>query len=359
MNSSNSKRQTAGGEGRNRSSLIAFCLAVLAVQFSFGAFSKVGTTAACFLKISVGRPTGMGDAFTAIADDPSAAYFNPAGLAHLSKREVMLNHIAWIAGMNHEYLTGVLPISGIGTVGLSITSLSTGDMEQTQIDNPSSPAREDQGTRLMFGGNFMAIAVTYSRLITDKLAFGVTAKAITEQIWNTSSSGVGADVGLLYNTGWRDIRLGAAVANFGSDLSFSGIGLDFVDSTQKLYPPATYKTTPSPLPITFRFGIADNLINTADSKLVAALDLVHPSDINETVNVGLEYGLAGHYFLRAGYVLNTDPSYAQSVTWQQGISAGAGIAFEPVRGLGLRLNYGYRHQGWLGSTHRVTLGLAF
>jgi hypothetical protein len=92
---------------------------------------------------------------------------------------------------------------------------------------------------------------------------------------------------------------------------------------------------------------------------VLGLDLVHPSDINETVNIGLEYGILGRYFLRAGYVWNTDISYQQAVGWNQGISAGAGLAFSPVKNLNLKLDYGYRNQGYLGGTHRVTLSVGF
>jgi hypothetical protein len=315
--------------------------------------------AAPFLKISVGRPTGMGDAFTGVADDASAAFYNPAGLAHLSNRQVFFNHISWIAGISHEYISGILPVSGIGTFALSVTSLSAGGMEQTTIDDPTSPAREDLGTGLSFGASDMALGVTYARLITDKLAFGFTAKGITEQIFDITASGVGVDFGLLYNTGWRNLRLGASVANFGSDLSFSGRNLDFVDSTLPTHPQASYKTTPSPLPIMFRFGLGYNLIDNAASKLVLALDLVHPSDINETVNLGLEYGIAGKYFLRGGYIYNTDVSYQEAVGWSQGISAGAGLAFTPLKGLDLKLDYGYRYQGYLGGTHRVTLGVGF
>jgi long-subunit fatty acid transport protein len=64
------------------------------------AFSKVGTTGAAFLKIGVGRSTAMGDAFVAIADDASASYFNPAGLARVN-RQIALNHVDWIADVTH------------------------------------------------------------------------------------------------------------------------------------------------------------------------------------------------------------------------------------------------------------------
>ena len=340
--------------------LLVFCVLVVAPNtLLHGAFSKVGTTAAAFLKISVGRPTGMGDAFVAIADDPTAAFFNPAGLGHIGERQVMLNHIQWIAGINHEYISGVLPISGIGTVGINVTALGTGNMEQTLIDDPGSPAREDQGTGLLFSGNDIAVGLSYGRLITEKLAFGFGVKSVTEQIWNSTASGVGVDVGLLYNTGWRSLRVGASVTNFGPDLSYSGLNLDFVDSTQQTKPPATYKSTPAPMPVTFRFGLGYNFIDLPKSRLVGDVELVHPSDINETINAGLEYAYDGRFFLRGGYIFNTDPDYAADIGWNQGLSAGAGIAFTPRPNLNMKIDYGYRNQGFLGNTHRLALLVGF
>ena len=50
--------------------------------------TKIGTTAAPMLKVGIGRATGMGDAFVAVADDASSAYWNPAGLAQLTTRQI-------------------------------------------------------------------------------------------------------------------------------------------------------------------------------------------------------------------------------------------------------------------------------
>jgi len=147
------------------------------------AFSKVGTTGAAFLKIGVGRATAMGDAFVAIADDASASYFNPAGLARVN-RQIALNHVDWIADVTHENLAIVLPMSNFGTVAFTVTALAMGQIEQTTIDNPNTVTREDEGTGLFFGASDMAFAISYARLITDKLSFGVTTKVVNQSIWD-------------------------------------------------------------------------------------------------------------------------------------------------------------------------------
>ncbi len=334
--------------------------ALLVASAALGAFSKVGTTGANFLKIGVGRATGMGDAFCAIADDAAAAYYNPAGLARVG-RSIQLNHLEWIADITHEHISAVLP-TGFGTVGLSVTALAMGDMEQTTVDNPRTRLREDEGTGLYFGASDLAVAATYSRIITEKLAFGLTVKAINQSIWDMSASAVGADLGLHYNTGWNSLRIGAAMTNFGTQLSFTGRQLDynfFWGDSGPSQLQGSYKTSPAPLPTSFRFGAAYDVVSQGDNLLTAAVDLIHPSDINETVNFGLEYGYAKTFFVRAGYVLNTDFTYQKNVGWGTGLSAGLGVKTEPAKGLKLGVDYGYRFLQYLQPTHRLLLTVGF
>ncbi|HTW92868.1 MAG TPA: PorV/PorQ family protein [bacterium] len=346
--------------------LTAVLLASVAfVSSAQAAFSKVGSTGAAFLKIGVGRSTAMGDAFVAIADDPSAAYFNPAGLARVS-RTIQVNHVNWIADVNHDNLTFVLPLTSFGTIAVNVTALTMGQIEQTTIDNPNTTIREDEGTGLFFSASDMAVGVSYARIITDKLSFGFTGKVITQTVWDMSASAFGFDLGLLYNTGFKSLRIGAAVTNYGTQLAFTGRELDYSFSWPDSGPSqinGSYSTTPVGLPTNFRFGIAYDIIEAQnpdkDSRLTAALDINHPSDINETVNFGLEYGIANAFFLRGGYVLNTDNSYQDELGWSTGICAGLGARAKPVHGLSIGLDYTFRYFEYLKPTHRLQLTVGF
>ena len=125
----------------------------------------------------------------------------------------------------------------------------------------------------------------------------------------------------------------------------------------------SYKTTPAGLPTTFRFGIAYDILEAMDpdkdSRLTAALDITHPSDINETVNFGLEYGLANVFFLRGGYILNADNAYQDEIGWLTGLSAGLGARAKPIHGLGLGLDYTFRYYQYVKPTHRLQLTVGF
>lgn len=331
-------------------------LCVLLVTPVAGAFTKVGMAGLPFLKIGVGRTTGMGEAFVAIADDASAAYWNPAGLALIPSRQVVVNHIDWIADVNHEYLSFVSP-TALGSFGASVTALTLGTFEETTID-------KYQGTGRAFTGTDLAFGITYARMFTDKLAFGLTAKGVSERIWDVGTSGIAFDFGVHYNTGWRNLRLAMAMANFGPDLSYSGSQLNFTHDPSWEWPwtrepiPATYLTETFPLPMTFRFGLAYDILRTDVSYLTAAVDLNHFNDVNEKVNAGLEYKYR-QFYLRAGYVLNTDPAYASDVGWETGLSFGMGVRVRPASAFGLGLDYGYRNLGRLGLSHRVSLAVEF
>ena len=194
----------------------------------------------------------------------------------------------------------------------------------------------------------------------------VTAKVVNQSIWDMSASAVGFDLGLFYNTGFKSLRIGAAVTNYGTQLSFGGRELDYSFFWPDSGPSqiqGSYSTTPAGLPTSFRFGIAYDIIEAMDpdkdSRLTAALDITHPSDVNETVNFGLEYGLANVFFLRGGYILNADNSYQDELGWLTGLSAGLGARAKPTHGLSLGLDYTFRYIKYLKPTHRLQLTVGF
>ena len=86
---------------------------------------KVGTAAAEFLNIPVGpRATAMGGAFGAIADDLSAVYWNPAGLARINGGRLAFEYASWLEGLAFNPAS-VAASTGFGPVALSIPAMTT------------------------------------------------------------------------------------------------------------------------------------------------------------------------------------------------------------------------------------------
>jgi hypothetical protein len=353
----------------------------------FADFAKLGTSSAQFLKIGVGRGAAMGEAFVAIADDASATYWNPSGLGTITGREISLMHNEWIADIRHEYLSVALPLGNFGTMGISLTALTMGKMEILKVDDPNTTIREDTGTGEFFHASDFALGFSFGRMFTDRLAAGITIKAIQEIIWDMSATGIAADFGIHYNTGFKGLRIAAAMSNFGGDISFQGGQLDisyppYPDSPLEYEGiPSSYKATPSALPLVFRFGIAFNPIESDASKLTVALDLNHPNDNYETMNLGMEYGYINTLFLRLGYkaylnidylkaMTGGDPTYDEEGeitgydwgedTWELLNNLTAGVGFNlRTANMGFRIDYAYMNKGVLKTTHRLGLTIGF
>jgi len=119
--------------------LVLFLVMILLSQIvNAQVIGRVGSTAAPFLKIGVGgRALGMGEAYTTLAEDITGIYWNPAGLANITKMQVILNHYEYIADLNYDFGALAIPVRGVGTIGAFIGFLGMPDIERTTIQFPN------------------------------------------------------------------------------------------------------------------------------------------------------------------------------------------------------------------------------
>ena len=105
--------------------------------------SFVGVRAAEFLEIPVGaRGIGMGSSYSAVCDDISAIWWNPAGLGFLEDREVMLNVVDYTLDLTYSYAAAAVPLmDGVIVVGGFLGYLDIPEMEVTTIDAPQGIGR--------------------------------------------------------------------------------------------------------------------------------------------------------------------------------------------------------------------------
>ena len=177
--------------------LITFLLIVLSFSeikpqlFPVLGEQRAGISTAQFLKIGVGgRATAMGDAFVAIANDVSALYWNPAGLAQFSENQVMFSHNQWVVDINHDFVGAVYHLDDENTFGVALTSLSMDEMKVTTEYAPF-------GTGEYFGFSDLAIAISYSKKMTDQFSFGGTVRYIEETLDKLKMRGIMIDLGYL------------------------------------------------------------------------------------------------------------------------------------------------------------------
>lgn len=316
--------------------------------------SKVGTTAGEFLQIGVGaRGMALGGAFVAAVDDITALYWNPAGLARIEKSEVFASHSEWLSDITFDYVGVGFKVGTVGTVGLSLTMLGVPEMIVRTVD------RQD-GTGETFDAADMALAASFSRVVTDRFSVGITAKYITQRIWHSSASGFAFDLGTQFRTDFfGGLTIGASLFNFGSGLQLSGRDVrTFVDPDPAHLGnngriPANFELDTFAIPLNFQFGLSSRPIDTRMHQLTISADALHPSSNNESVNVGMEYGYQNRVLFRVGF------QALFLAEREGGLSAGVGIRQALFNGSTAKLDYAYRNSGRLGGIHVVGVALSF
>lgn len=320
------------------------------------ALSKTGTTAAQFLKIPVGpRAIAMGGAFTATANDISAIYWNPAGLAMENSGEAGFNHINWFADINYDFAGVSTYIDGVGTIGAYVSVLSTEDMMVRTLERP-------EGTGEYFSFGDLAIGISYARSLTDNFSIGFNAKYIREHIWHMSAVGFALDVGVLYKIPiLNEFRLAASISNFGTKMQLdgrdilliyqSGAGDGNLINTK-------VELDSWDLPLLFRVGVAADIIKNNTHRLTTAIDAVHPNDNTESLNLGLEYGWNDIFFVRGGYHALFERNT------EKGFTLGAGLKYRIFGSIYAKVDYAFQNHGRLtagefNDVHFFSVGVEF
>jgi len=330
--------------------ILGFAHVTLAQQFA-----KVGTAGTQFLKIGTGaRNVGLGNACVAVVDDASAVFWNPGGLAKVKNYSVMLSHIQWFADIQLNAVSVAKTLPDIGTIGLSALFLGSGDMDITTY-------QFQEGTGETFSKNDMMVGVSFSRYLTDKFSFGGTLKYIREDYGTINAhtndeeitSALAFDVGAVYQTGLKSLRMGIAIQNFGPEMQIPGKYKDIIGYDSKIQeyvtePEENYR--PYHIPLLFRAGIAIEIMETTNNKITLAGDLVHLNDNVEQVNLGGEYWFNNFLCVRGGYIGNHDSA---------NFSVGGSLNLSLSQLGSASLDYSYSDFGILDLIHQMSITFSF
>lgn len=306
-------------------------------------FAPVGTAVAQFLEVGMGaRGTGMGDAYTVLTDDAGSVFWNPAGIRGVRNMNFFLGYNRWPADISFGAMSFVISLGNSQSLAVSGVFINTDDMLITTVDDP-------EGTSgMQFGITNYSVGLTYARNLTNRLAVGLTTKLVREQYLNYGYTTWAVDVGTMYQTDFRGMKLGMSILHFGPEVRFSGGYTDYSDPD--FSQDETKKFEGYSMPINFRVGISIDVWENASHKIISAADLVHPNNNLEQYNFGLEYGFKQMLFVRGGYRLQLD---------EGGLTLGAGARF-PLFGDHLSaLDYSFSEVGVLPSVHRLSVSFSF
>jgi hypothetical protein len=356
---------------KNLQSLLGICsfLLIVGTQYSFsqpvavtaGEITKVGLSGGQFLKIGVGaRAAGMAGAYSGIADDLSAIFWNPAGVADIEGYASEVSHTFWFAGMSHSFAAASMPVGEKLRLAASFTSFSSGDI---QITNTLDPDGATTGT---YNVADIAIGLTLAGYLTEKFSFGATAKFISHAFSTASAGGVAFDVSSRYKTGFNGIDLGFGISSLGGQMAYDGAAFGRnVASSPGLgqgLSDTRLETSPFNLPLSFRAGLGIDMFRgivedapevdlegIAKHGWIVGADFETFADVPEQVAIGTEYTYREFVSLRAGYRFGSD---------QFGISGGFGFRYLSGDFDG-RLDYSISPTTNIGLVNRLSVMLNF
>lgn len=278
---------------------------------------SAGSSGFSSLKLGAGARAGaMGEAYTAVSDDATSTYWNPAGLATIKNVELFFTHTEWVEDISHEFLSAALPAFN-GAVAFSFYSTNIPGIERRV-----RPSELPLGT---IEANDIAASLSYGRSINDKLSAGISVKYIYQKIFVESASGYAMDFGLIYKPLQNPLKIAVVVQNLGS--------------LKKL------KEEEVELPQTFKFGGAYEInFPSLGGTLLLAVDAVKIKDSDIRAFLGGEFSFKQNFSLRLG-----------RQTGESAKSFSAGVGFRLDR---YRLDYGFTPlQSDLGNTHKFSISL--
>ena len=303
---------------------------------------RLGTAGAQELRIPIGsRGTSMGGAIISDVTGVESIFWNPAGLAGLAGTEVMFSYQPYIADIDVNFVGAATNLGDFGTLGVGAKIVSIGDIEETTEYFPD-------GTGRVFNPTLSVLTVTYARELTYRVSFGITGSFIHEDIFEAKASGVAFDVGFIYNPGWRGLKVGMAIKNYGPEMAFDGIGFD-EDLDGR---PGRGNSDSFDLPSSFNLGLSYNFFENERNMAMVTGNFMSNNYSNDLWQGGFEYTFDGRYSLRGGY------NYSDQDEYLYGFSFGAGVIL-PVAGTDVVFEYSWTETETFDANQYFTAKLNF
>jgi hypothetical protein len=338
-----------------------------------------GTTAAEFLLFGAGaRGTALGTAFSAIATDVSALYYNPAGIALMPRAGAMVGTYDYVADTRYSWGGIAFPFSGGSrSVGIQVGTFGF-------KDQPVYTAEQPEGTGSVYSVSQTVAGITFAQNFSDRFSAGITAKGVFDNLGEASGQAFAVDFGTNFHAqlSGHPIRFSFVVSNLGTNLSYSGSALE-TDAPRDSIPgeapvpqnpqPSEFRTKDFPLPTIFRVGLAYDLIAGDNNRLTLLSDFNQPNNNAAGFSAGGEWAtqrLGGSNFgfaLRGSYSYaaanNLDPVDPATTALSdeenlQGLAFGGGLNYGSGN-FNIGFDYAWKYLGVLGSTNFFSVSLGW
>ena len=261
------------------------------------------------------RSVGLGGSLTALANDATAAFWNPSGIPNLQRQELLFSYAnRYGIGLKNSHVSYVFPLFERHAIGMGWTREGFDDAELSDA--------------------IQVFNVAYGMQLHRSFSLGVDGKFVFQNIDLNGTSlrsarGVGFDVGALFlpkAKPFNRFRFGVTLQDI------AGTSVRDQDS----------QVEEEILPQSLRFGVA----------YLPRDDLTFAVDVDEFIHFGTEFQPTSALILRGGVNRELQPPEG----------ANGSLAF--ALGLGLRWNtlsvdYGYEYHPVLPATHHASVSYAY
>lgn len=302
---------------------------------SLFSYSQESETVYNFLRLPVSAHSAAlgGDIISLPEDDANMIFHNPSLLSNVSDKSLTLNYMTYMEGCKTASAAFVKAVGSKGTWGVAAQYMDYGEMRETTSDNIQTGTFSAKD--IMIGGSF-------SYLLSEKIAGGITAKFISSSIAGYSSLGVGVDLGLNYYDPEHDLSLALVARNLGGQVKA------YEDDFEKI-------------PFDLQLGVTKRLLHSP-LRLSAAFTRLHDwsGPFKNHLQLGVDVLLTESIYLAGGYnfrrvdemsIDNAEDNTSSS--HGAGLSLGAGLRLERfslnlayakyhVSSSSLMINVGYR-----------------
>ncbi|MDP4172383.1 MAG: PorV/PorQ family protein [Bacteroidota bacterium] len=332
------------------SAIILFQTTNAKAQSNSSSKTGVAKYAGEFLAIGVGgRANGMGGAYAAVANDVTAGYWNPAALSRLDYPQIALMYSQNFGNLvNYNYAAVGIPYGSDMSFGLSVIRLSVDGIPDTRealvdiqgnviydITNPS--ARQIDPSKVKeFSNTDWAFYFTFAKRHSEKLSYGANVKIIRRDIAEYGATGIGFDVGAMYNPTER-LFLGANIQDITTTLVAWNTGQnELISPTAKLGAAYALDLLAGKL-----MPAADIDIRFENRRYASEF---HVGPVSFDAHLGMEYSYKDLFAVRMGY--NDVKNF----------TIGAGVKLPK-----LNIDYSYARyavkENSLGDSHKISLSL--
>jgi|ERR1035437_592954 hypothetical protein len=293
--------------------ILVLTLAMASASVFAGVYDNVSMI---FPALSMGagaRAMGMGGAYTAVADDASAIYWNAAGLGTIKNIQAVLNYDKWFVDTMFSRGMFAVPLSA-GAIGADIFYMSMGSITGRDIYGAAT-------------GNIYPYSIGGSAgygISFGDISAGAALKIISQSTGARSNTAFAGDAGVLYKTGIYSA--GLTLQNIGGTDGYS-------------------------LPTVIKAGAAIKPINEGPHRLLIAVDAQYLFKDSASVSAGAEYVYADMLAARIGYKTGFARTNLEGL---KGLSGGIGVKYA-----GVSFDYALVTYGDLGISHMITLTYDF